>query len=103
MQGVASLVTSGANTQSAQVNDLLDMDSLAINENKQIPASNPVTGNSGTADLLDDILGGGTQQQGGNSLGISPQQGISLGVSNNVKIPYCVKFKHLIKMNFFFI
>ena len=87
MQGAASLVTSGANVQSSQVNDLLDMDSLAINDKPNV--SNPVTVNSGATDLMDDLLGGGPvqQQQRSNSLGMNPQQ---QQLVNNVKIPYCV-------------
>lgn len=87
MQGAASLVTSGGNVQSSQVNDLLDMDSLAINDKPNV--SNPATVNSGATDLLDDLLGGGPvqQQQRSNSLGMNPQQ---QQLVNNVKIPYCV-------------
>ena len=87
-------MTSGGNVQSAQVNDLLDMDSLAINDNKA-NVSNPVTVNSGATDLMDDLLGGGPvqQQQRSNSLGMNPQQ---QQLVNNVKIPYCVNFYLLI-------
>lgn len=79
-------MTQGSNVQSSQVNDLLDMDSLAINDKPNV--SNPVTGNSGATDLLDDLLGGGPvqQQQRSNSLGMNQQ------LVNNVKIPYCVNF-----------